>query len=60
MLFLPENSKLVPCCSAPQFESTKNTELDIFALGGCGIALDYFPTEKNILKNLGGGGKKFN
>jgi len=31
--------------------------LDIFALGGCGIALGHFPTEKNILKNLGGGKK---
>jgi len=35
-----------------------NTELDIFALGGCRIALGYFPTKKNILKNLCGGGQK--
>jgi len=27
-----------------------NTELDIFALGVCGIALGYFSTEKNISK----------
>jgi len=36
---------------------TINTELDIFALGGCGIALGHFPTEKNILKNWGRGQK---